>query len=282
MTTAVVTAVASGGTPWTWDTVPGSWDADTSDWEHQGITFTYTLAVGEPIGILGFAGFPKTLNLTDSFHFSDVVTRKIGLHLAAAFATAEVFARAVGFHVPLSETLSIAEAVSKGVGINKSEAWATLVQWLRKAHGVLNDLKITKAEIQDADFANLLRFGSMVGYADFRPFMPGDYKFQKGALRYVLQSATADRPRLNSCSITVDVPDIHDSGTFTCSTTGYTTCNFNRTFTAPPEVVTQLKGGTTIGTPRINNVTKFGFDVRIDITTTTFAADTISWSALGR
>lgn len=281
MTSVTVTRTETSS-DWTWDTVPSTmtWDGDDKPWTEQGV-YTFGVAVGENWATAESKLVQRVLAFSEAWSTSEQAAKTITKSFAEAWATAELYGLPHLLFLNLAESFSFAETGHRDLTLNKHESWATLDAWLRKAHAVLSDLKITNIEIQAADFDNILRYGGLAGWSDFRPFIAGDYNFQKGALRYILKSITDDRARITKMDVVVDVPDIADRGTFTCANTGYTTCNFNRTYTVAPEVQVTLKGGTVIGTPRVTNITKTGFDVRVEIDATTFAADTISWASLG-
>jgi hypothetical protein len=122
---------------------------------------------------------------------------------------------------------------------------------------VFSDLKILSVAIDEGDFITELTYGSMAGYQNWRAFVAGDYQFQKGAFRYILNAFSTDRPRVSAMQFVVDVPDLYDRGKANISAGSgeYEWVAFNRTFTSTNSlaVAAVLIGGTELATVRIRD-----------------------------
>ena len=158
---------------------------------------------------------------------------------------------------------------------------------INRGPAVFSDLVIFNAPMTQDKFVQELSFGGPAGFEDWRQFIAGNYQFQRAALRYIVQSTTADRPRITAMIFAVDVPDINDRGTATIAAgPGYTFVPFNRVFTSTNslEIAAILKGGTvnaSIQREDPGGLTTSGFNVRLQAPDGSFPAGTISWTASG-
>lgn len=226
--------------------------------------------------------------LADGWNTTDAAERQFTKSIAETLHTVDVLTRAITYSRAINEGFSVAAAISKAVSLTPQEIFHLVDQFLRRGHAVFSDLKIGNTPLTDVQFNQELIFGGPAGFADWKPFVAGDYQFEKAAIRYIVQSLTSDRPRITAMKVTVDVPDIHDRGTASIAAgPGYTFVPFNRAFTstAAMEVTCTLKGGTVVAVPRIKDpsgLTTTGFFVRLeDVAGGTFPAGTISWTAIG-
>ena len=262
---------------------------------HEGVAFaegfarvvTYFRSIAESWITAELSSKSLSKALVDAWSTTDSQKKVIGLNPQEAWATADVMVRTITFNIAISEGFSVAEAISKAASISPQEIFQIVEQYVRRANAVFSDLKIKNFELTDDAFEEILLFDGPVGYENFKPFIAGDYQFQKAAFRYILRSNTSDRPRVTALTVNADVPDIYDRGTASISAgSTYTFVPFNRTFTSTTglEVTVTLKGGTVFAIPRIQSgtTTVSGFYCRLEESDgVTFPAGTISWTAQG-
>ncbi len=177
-----------------------------------------------------------------------------------------------------AEACHLAEGLSKAQVMAVFEALALDEAYLRNANAVISDLAFASGDLTVEQFAALV--SSPAGYGPFSPFIPGELEYQKALVAIILAGPlTTGRPRVNEWKLTVDVPDRTDGGTRTLSAAA-TFVPFKARFFAPPEVMVQLRGGST-GTPDIISITEAGFYVQINDVAGHPVASDIVWSAVG-
>lgn len=272
----------------------------------EAIVKNYGLSLAETLSVL--ENFDRaiafTLSLSESFSTSDSIAKDIGLPLAESWATvdsfvkniglnpqetfqvAEDFGRVVAYQVFINEGLSVTESIAKAYEMPVAEAFKLYDQYRRKANGVISDIKIGVNDITEDDFAAMLKSASAAGYDDFKPFMVGDYTYQKAIFKIALASVNSDRPQVASLNASVDVPDIFDRGSASLGNADVANglyVKFNRPFNTPPEVTMTLKSVTGgYGIPTIiGPITKDGFTFKILDASNTSIPGTIGWAAHG-
>jgi len=234
----------------------------------------------ESLGITDLTSKQINLEIAESFGIDEKLTRDIGLNKSELLAFADAIGRTTTFVRNFNEGLSIAESMSKAIDLSIAEALAIAEQYMRNSNSVISDLGVGSGDISESDFAEMISRGSAPGYEDFTRFLTGDYDYQKALIRLAVSSENSDRPLIDRMRIDVDVPDVRDSGSQAIDAAG-STISFNRNFSVPPEVGANMKGGTVIGVPYVDNITETDFFVIIKDSAGVGVAGTISWSALG-
>lgn len=239
----------------------------------------------DAIQTLELYGQHATIPVAEQFTASDAIVKAATKSVDEAVQTAELFGRTVEYLRLLSDGFSTQDAIAKVTTILQAEAFHTMEEYRRHGNGVLSNLSITTDVIDDDAFQNLITASSPPGYSDFRTFITGTYTYQKALIRAIVQSFTLDRGVLTDLNLTVDVPDVNDSGeaVITNAATGVAV-TYNRKFHVAPEVTLQLKGGTdALAVPQfVVQPTNTGFTVKlVDPTTGNAVTGTISWAAHG-
>jgi hypothetical protein len=199
-------------------------------------------------------------------------TVPVGLHVGETATTRSTFQRL------FTEACRLAEGLSQSQVKAVFEALALDEAYLRNANAVISDLAFASGDLTVEQFAALV--SSPAGYGPFSPFIPGELEYQKALAAIVLAGPlTAGRPRVNEWKLTVDVPDRTDGGTRSIPAAA-TFVPFKVRFFAPPEVMVQLRGGST-GAPDIVSITDAGFYIQIKDTAGSLVAGDIVWSAVG-
>jgi hypothetical protein len=194
-----------------------------------------------------------------------------------AWAGSETFAEVWNSQKIINDLWHTADSLEENYGLNELEALQTIGAYLRNANAVISDLAFASGDLSVAEFLNM---NSPVGYSPFTEFIPGELEYQKALLAIVIAGPlTTGRPQITDWQLTVDVPNQTDSGTLTLPAAN-TFVPFNVRFYASPQVMVQLRGGST-GTPDITNITENGFYVEIDNATDQPIVGDIVWSADG-
>ena len=120
------------------------------------------------------------------------------------------------------------------------------------------------------------------GYTDFRPFLPGDYTYQKALFKLLAKTSVAEkRALIDEFSVHVDLPDIQDRGTSVVEKGG-TVIAFSRQFYVVPEVTITMRAASgAIPVPVIQEVTRTYFKVQLLTPSGNPSEGTICWTALG-
>jgi hypothetical protein len=271
--------------------VESGFDKDYGLRPHESVKVGESLArsiihrLSEAVSVLEKYAQATKLPFAENFSTEDFIVKNASLGIDEAIATAELFGRTVEYLRLLSEGFKTKDALAKATTLPQAEAFNLLEEYRRHGNGVVSNLSITTDSLDDDAFRALIQASSPPGYSNFKPFITGTYTYQKALFRAVVQSFTLDRGVLTDMSITVDVPDVNDSGeaTITNAASGVTV-TFNRKYHKVPEITLQLKGGTDLlAVPRfVGSPTNTGFTViLVDPTTGQNVAGTISWAAHG-
>lgn len=194
-----------------------------------------------------------------------------------SLVTVESLENTAQFQRIISEAFHAAEAIAKVCDITPGEAFSVLEAYLRNANAVMSDIAFGTGDLSLEDF---LKMNSPVGYTPFTAFVPGELEYQKALISLVINGPlTTGRPKIIDWRLTVDVPDQTDSGTCTIPAAN-TFIPFSRRFFAPPEVLVQLRGGSS-GTPDITGVTDAGYYLQINGENGQPVAGDVVWSAVG-
>lgn len=206
------------------------------------------------------------------------------LNVSESINTAESFAK--GITKLINESWTTADGLTKTYTLQPVESINTVDAYVRKPNAVFSNMLITVGDLQQSAFDDLVDNGKVIGYDRFRNFIPGNYTYQTALFRVILESVNSYRTRIDSLSLTVDLPDINDAGTVTIPASAATTgvvVTFNRTFTIIPQITLTLKGGTVIGIPQISGTptsTKFTAII-ISPSTGAGIAGVLTWAAHG-
>lgn len=196
---------------------------------------------------LNFKERPQRLTtkyLADTFSLKDSYKHEFGLHQYRTLKIAEELNRAIGFQRRYAETLSFAENCSHLYGLEKAEQITLYDTLVRNAQGVLSDIFFEQGEWDIDELQKYMLKGKHVGYEHFRPFIYGDYTYEKALFRTALDAAGADRALLEQFQIAVDVPDITDRGSAEATDKNFDLdVKFNKKFHIAPEVTVTMRSG---------------------------------------
>jgi hypothetical protein len=207
--------------------------------------------------------------------------KDIGANPMEAIEFAEALGRTAIFIYAITEGIGVQESVMKAVSLPRAEQFAIGDEIRRNAQAVISDVLIkSNSDITLEDFNALLAQAQPVGYGPFVHFMEGEQRYQSAIFKAILTSTDAARPRVTNLAVTVDVPDVRDSGPASV-VAGGTVVNFNRRFYAAPEVTASLKGGTVFAIPRVTSITTVDFRVELFDRDGISIAGTVTWAATG-
>ena len=250
--------------------------------EAEAHTVQFSRNFNEALSVLDEISKHSVKKLTEAFGVADDDPAKtIGKNISENFAFAEVLTRTVAFVRAYNEGLSMTDAVSKAVGLNKEETFAILEEYRRNANAVMSDVRLANGlDLTEDEFVDLITRASATGYSDFARLMMGDYEYQDAIIKVAMSSINSDRPSVRRLQAEVDLPDIVDRGSATIPVNG-TTISFNRTYNDPPEVSVSIKSGTVIARPVVTSITATGFTVELFDASDTSVSGTITWSSIG-
>lgn len=243
----------------------------------------YLISVSESLAIASTPQKSVEKPVPEFFAVSDARVNQIVKGIPEALAVGELLGRTVDYRRNLTEGFNFGDAMAKALAISLPEALAIADQYRRRANGVISDMVISRLEITEQDFRDILDAGHPPGYSNFRDFISGDYTYQRALFRAILETDNADRGYINGLRVTVDVPDVFDRGTaqITDASNGVYV-SFSRAFHISPEVTLTHKGGTVVATPRIvGSITKSGFTAVLENSAGTRVAGSFTWVAQG-
>ncbi|MDR3565594.1 MAG: hypothetical protein P4N59_29720 [Negativicutes bacterium] len=219
-----------------------------------------------------------TKPLRELWFTSDKLTNVATKGVAEGWQTAEAPTTQVDFERVFTEAWSLVDSLSKAQVKAILEALDLDEAYLRSANAVISDLAVASGDLTADQF--LSSISSPAGYGPFTEFIPGELEYQKALIALVLAGPlTTGRPQVTEWRLMVDVPDKTDSGTLALPAAN-TFIPFKVRFFAAPEVIVQLRGGSS-GTPDITAITDAGFYVQINDATGHSIAGDIVWSAVG-
>ena len=198
----------------------------------------------------------------------------------------DVMKTSSGFYRDYYETIKIKPVNGNHYSMYKKDSFSIYDALIRAGQGVFSDIlfedatKWTMEEMKDYMFK-----GRHVGYDHFRPFIYGDYTYQKALFRTAIDAASADRALLEQFQIAVDVPDIVDRGAAEVVDKNFDLrVNFNKFFNNAPEVTVTMRAGSS-AKPVVANITGIdekGFTVHlINALTGEKTEGRFIWTAVG-
>lgn len=197
---------------------------------------------------LSFKERPQRLTikrLVDKFSLKDAYKHAFGLYQYRTLKIAEELSRAIGFQRRYTEALSFTENCKHLYGLEKAEQITFYDTLVRNAQGVLSDIFFEQGEWNIDELQKYMLKGKHVGYEHFKPFIYGDYTYEKALFRTALDAAGADRALLEQFQIAVDVPDITDRGSAEVTDKNFNLdVKFNKKFHIAPEVTVTMRSGT--------------------------------------
>lgn len=118
---------------------------------------------------------------------------------------------------------------------------------------------------------------------DWRQFIVGDYSARAFEFKIEVTSAnSALNTDIEELGVTVDMPDIVDSGSLTTSDSALTTVSFTKVFTiTTPNVGATIQNGATGDYFVISSVTETSFDIGVKDSADSYVARTVAWDAKG-
>lgn len=127
MTTVNVTEPSS--VDYTWGSADFLWSSFTAEktWEGAEIS-VYDLSVNEEITISDLLKWGIVKQLTEALYVNDRISKEIGLSPSELLSFAEIYHDNVSFNLAISETLSIADNLSKGIVMPVQESFSVTEQ----------------------------------------------------------------------------------------------------------------------------------------------------------
>ena len=270
-----------------WQTSNGAnWTVERNWTWHE--VYEWILNVGETFSI-SRTKLQKdpSAELSDSFVVSD--NSKIIYEYSLAHSETMVFQSALtpalSFIRAFDETIQVTPVCTKNPILPFNETLKFYDTLVRSAQGVLSDILFETGFWTTESMQQAMMKGKHVGYENFKPFIYGDYTYDKALFRVALDATSDDRAVLEQFQIAVDVPDMVDRGSGEITDKNYDeTIEFNKSFHVAPEVTVTIRSGTS-GVPlvpEITETTETHFKVRlINALTGERSLGRFIWSAAG-
>lgn len=183
------------------------------------------------------------------------------------------------------ETLDFAEGFGNEYVQPFAEALAVETFYPATPYFIGSDLGVYSGAMDDAAVAEFLRTRSPLGYAPFRDFVAGEYKFQKAYVEFEFQPADGADAQLSmtAASIIADVPDKSETNvaTITTAATGVTVTFATAFSVAPKVVVTPVSAGAPLVPMLTATPTTTGFTVKLYDLSGNAVTGTVIWTAIG-
>lgn len=226
---------------------------------------------------------PPNLEVNEPVTIQETLSHAVTKLSSETLSFAELLSKESSKYV--NETITFVDAEKKTHTLKVSEAFSLVENYIRKANAVFSNMIANTGDLTQQSFEGMIEKGRVIGYENFREFIPGDYTYQKALFRVVLDSVNSDRARLSQMKVNIDVPDIFDRGTVTI-TAGQAAAGvavtFARQFHVVPEITMTLKSGGVIAIPVIVSPTVSGFTAILkDPATNNGVAGTLTWAAHG-
>jgi hypothetical protein len=220
----------------------------------------------------------------EAFHTAEVLYKAPRKNSIETLNTVDVWSRTVVFFRTYTETATFVELSPHHYSINfPGESFSTQDMLIRRGSIVVNDMVLSNVAISYGTFLTDAASDTPYTYSDYVPFIVGDYSLSKARIKIVMtRDNVAQDTKLTVGTISVDVPNVSDSGRINItSTAGVTPVVFVRTFYGIPEVSVTSVSSTAFAQPRISNITRTGFDVELIDVSNSRLTGTASWTALG-
>ncbi|HYH63439.1 MAG TPA: hypothetical protein VD866_01960, partial [Urbifossiella sp.] len=121
-----------------------------------------------------------------------------------------------------------------------------------------------------------------ITYTPYRRFIVGDYTARYFQFRLrVFGTQASFNILITELWVTIDVPDVTDSGSLETSASGVTTVPFAKDFYTAPDVGVTIQSAAVGDQEIVQNVTDGSFDVGVKDSGGAFVACTVSWAANG-
>lgn len=225
--------------------------------------------------------------LFDSFAVTDSGKKvyEVSLAKAESVAFAESYTPALSFIRAFDETIKVVPKVGKTPELPFTDTITFFDTLVRPAQGVLSDILFEPGTWTVESMQNAMLKGKHVGYENFKPFIYGDYTYDKALFRVALDATSEDRAVLEQFQIAVDVPDMVDRGSAEITDKNYDeVIEFNKNFHIAPEVTVTMRSGASGEPliPEITETTEDHFKVHlINALTGERAVGRFIWSAVG-
>ena len=231
-----------------------------------------------------FAYLLQTEAVKESLLVSEEQTRAIRhifkemLNVADSLSNQAEVVRAFKECVALSDTSS--RAVVKAV----KESLLVSEEHLRVNELVYSSLVGLDRAIDKDAFLEIIN--TLEGYEYFRPFVTGDYEYQKALVKVsLILKSIGNHVLVNNVIANIDIKDVDDRGSVSITNTSNAKrINFTKIYYNPPEVQVSLVGGigNKIAIPIVVSVTNTYFDCEIrDSETNNRVQGVVSWSSKG-
>lgn len=224
--------------------------------------------------------FKQTLNVVDRRPDFDFTLNQI-----QSLGVSDNIDRSLQFYRRFEETVDILEKPSKQYDAAYSDSFVLYDTLVRGAQGVISDLLFEEGGWDLETMQTYMLKGKHVGYENFKPFVAGDYTYEKALFRSVFNATGADRAMLEQFQVTVDVPDLVDRGSAEVTDKNFDlTIEFNKAFHIAPEVTISMRSGVSGKPviPEVVNVTEENFTMHlIDAFTGERTEGVFIWTAVG-
>ena len=119
-------------------------------------------------------------------------------------------------------------------------------------------------------------------WSDWRPFYAGDYLARAFKFKIEVKSTDSNyNINISQLSVTIDMPDISDSGSAVSVNTGALTVNYNLNFHSSPTINGTIVNSDSGDYINITNVTSNSFDIEVKNSSNANISKTVFWLAKG-
>lgn len=184
-----------------------------------------------------------------------------------------------------AESIAFTESPCNWPSLPFNEAFSIFDTLIRPANGIVSDMIFESGNWDIDSMQSAMLKGKHAGYECFKPFIYGDYTYDKALFRTVLEASNADRAIIEQFKIEVDVPDLNDRGSeeVTDAHAGRKVY-FNKGYHIAPEVTITMRTGVSgvPVVPVIEEITEEYFTMYLmNSVTGERETGTFIWNAIG-
>lgn len=263
---------------------------DMVDWEQRSLSFAETridlinfiFAVTEAMTLAEGTTRGTDQPVGEAFDIGDAKFVETLKAIARSLEATDTMSTTSNFIRDEAVSMFVLDMLRKDILNHEQRAVGVTEEYIRNSQGVLQDYLLKNRGLTLAEIEEMVGAKTPVFHEQFQDLIAGDYVFQSAIIGLFVASRQASiRPAISEFILTIDMPDVVDSGVeeLPAATTLIT---FNKAFYTPPEVNCDLMEGLELAVPRIGIISTTGFEVTLRNSSGVAVAGEISWTAKGR
>lgn len=266
-------------------TVGHNWCVD-ANWRWKGI-YDWTLNVTESMLLLGgiIRDFDTVLFEKFSITDNDKTINSYQLNNSTSLSFSDSLHYYTSYIRKYSESIGVSDSLENKYYLYEKDSFGVDDAINRAIKCVLSDIIFENGSWNIDSFNDAMYKGKHAGYDTFRPFVTGDYSYEKALFRVAMDTTGTDIAVVEQFIIDVDVPDITDRGSASVIDKNFNLIvKFNRTFHIAPEVTITMRSGSSATpiVPVVDSVTEKQFEMHLMNAITGENVDgSFIWSAVG-